>query len=151
MLKDYQIKLLMRAHEVEKTLGDIYTQFAENFPDHNDLWSALIKEEHEHAEAVRTLYQLTYEGKSLFDEGNIKAEAIQSIIDYLKGIYSAAKQGKYTARKAISITCDIEKSLIEKDFYSHFKVSPEYAEILQLLEKGAKVHLLLAQKTLDKL
>lgn len=37
MLPDSQIKILMLVHELEKTLGTIYQQFSDNFPEHNDM------------------------------------------------------------------------------------------------------------------
>jgi len=151
MLKDNQIKILMLVHELEKTLRGVYMQFSDKFPEHNDLWNILIKEEQEHADAAQKLYQLTYEGQSLFDEGGIKAEAIQSIVDYLNGISDAAQRGKYTSIKAIAITCEIENTLIEKDFFSHFKVSPKYANMLQILDEGSKSHAQLARKKLDSI
>lgn len=151
MLKDHQIRILMLANEVESALVDIYSMFSANFPEHDNLWKRLIKEEQEHADAIRKLYQLTYEGASAFDEGKIKVEGVQSILDYIKGLHSSATQGKCTAKKALAITCDIEKSLIEKDFYSHFMVSSQYAGILQMLAKGAKSHADLARQELDKL
>jgi rubrerythrin len=150
MLKDHQIKILMLAHDVEKTLSEIYTLFAGHFPEHRDLWDVLIREEHEHADAVRKLYQLTYEDKSTFDEGKIKVEGIQSIIDYLEGIREAARQGKFAATRALAIACDIERSLIERDFYSHFTVSPQYSDILQILVNGAKTHAKLVQKRMAR-
>lgn len=151
MITNKQIKILMAVHELEKSLGEIYIQFAEKFPEHNDLWNMLIKEEQEHAEAARKLYQLTYEGQSAFDEGGVKVEAIQSLIDYLQGVCDAAKRGKYTSIKAVSITCEIENTLIERDFFSHFKVASQYIEMIQILDKGSKAHAQLARKKLDEI
>lgn len=118
MLQDYQIKTLMLVHELEKTIGEIYEVFAERLPEHKTLWNRLAKEEQEHAEAVRQLYRLTYEEQVLFDQGSLKTEAVQSIVDYLKRIYDAAKRGKFTATEAVSITYDTEKSLILRRVFS---------------------------------
>ncbi|GAK54895.1 hypothetical protein U27_01726 [Candidatus Vecturithrix granuli] len=151
MLQDYQIKTLMLVYELEKTIGDIYAVFAERFPEHKTLWNTLAKEEQEHAEAVRQLYRLTYEKQVLFDEGSIKTEAVQSIVDYLKRTYDAAKRGKFTAAQAVSITYDTEKSLIEKNIFKHFKVAPQLAETLQYLQDGSQHHIRLAKKELEKI
>ena len=127
----------MLFHELEKTLGDVYVLFAEKFPEHNNLWQTLIKEEQEHAEAVRKLYQLTYKGQALFDEGVIKAEGVQSIIDYVKDTCDPAKLGKLTAKQALMITHDIEKSLIKRDLFSHFRVSFQFGDMLRCLREGS--------------
>jgi hypothetical protein len=69
MLKDYQMKILLSLHDLEKTIlektiGDLYKIFAKLFPEHNTLWDTLIKEEQEHAEAVQNLYKLEVDPKN---------------------------------------------------------------------------------------
>lgn len=151
MLKEKQIRILMLVCDLEKTLGDIYTQFSGKFPEHNDLWELLIKEELEHAEATRELYRLTFEGKSLFDEGGIKEDAVQSILDYLRVVHDNARRGRYSLKKAVEITCEVEETIIERDFFTHFKVSPEYAQMLKTLDEGTRAHASLARKKLESL
>jgi rubrerythrin len=151
MLKDQQIKTLMLACELEKSLADLYVLFGERHPDLKDLWALLIREEHGHAEAIRRLYQMTYEGRCSFDEGSIKPDAIQSIIDYVKETIEAARRGQFSAVRTVSIVYDLEKSLIEKDIFSHFRVSPAYAETLQLLQAQTMRHIELAKSALDQL
>jgi hypothetical protein len=151
MLPDYQIKILMLMHELENALVDLYEVFEEKFPEHTGLWRALVQEEQEHAEAVRTLYKLTYKGESYFDEGKIKPAAIQAIIDHVKGICDFAKQGKYNALQALSITYDIESALIAKDMFKCFEVSEKFADLLKYLQVGSQNHAQLAKAELAKL
>ena len=151
MLQEHQIKILMLSYELEKTLHELYLLFSEKFSDHNNLWDPLIKEEEAHAEAVRKLYQLSYDGKCVFDEGKIKPAALQSIIDYLKNIIETARQGKLDACKAITFTVDVENSLLEKDIFRHFKVSPQFSGMLQALHEGTRSHAQLAKKELEKI
>ena len=92
MISNHQIKTLMLLYELEKALGDMYVIFSQAHPEHNVLWKRLIAEEHYHAESVRKLYGLTYQGKVLFDEGTIKHAGIQSIIDHIKNISDSARQ-----------------------------------------------------------
>lgn len=151
MLKDYQMKILLSLHDLEKTVGDLYEIFAKRFPEHNTLWDTLIKEEQEHAEAVQNLYKLTSQGQVLFDEGAFKLAGIQWFIDYLKDICDAANHGKYNEKQAVTISLDIEKSLIEKDIFKHFKVSPEFADLLRTLQQGSQAHISLVEKELAKI
>jgi hypothetical protein len=148
MLKDEQIKLLMLLYEVEKVLGDIYVVFSEQFPSHNDLWEVLIREEHGHAEAVRELYKLCYEGKSVVSEAAFNPQAVQSIIDYSKDILQNAKKKKYPIDKALSITYDLERSLVEKDVFKHFKVAPEYKDRLMVLHTETQRHIAMLEDRL---
>jgi rubrerythrin len=151
MLKDDQIKGLMLACELERGLAELYEAFAARLPELNGLWELLIKEERWHADAIRRLYQLTYEGKCAFDQGSVKCDAIQSIVDYIRETTAAARQGRFTALRAAAVVCDLEKSLIERDIFAHFKVSPAYADILRLLQEGTRKHIELAQGALDAL
>jgi|WetSurMetagenome_2_1015567.scaffolds.fasta_scaffold00081_27 hypothetical protein len=151
MLPDYQIKILMLMHELENTLGDLYTLFAERVPEHSDLWNTLTKEELEHAEAVRTLYKLTYEGESYFEEDKIKPEAIQSIIDRVKDACDRAKQEMFTAEQALTLTYDLESSLIAKNTFRCFDVSPKFDRMLEHLRGDSEHHAQLAKYELDKI
>jgi len=151
MLENYQIKTLMLIHELEKSLGEMYTIFRELFPEYNNLWSLLIKEEYGHSEAVRKLYKMTYEGKVLFREGNIKPEGVQSVVDYLKTVHDNARLGRYTTEKALIIAYDVERSIIEKDIFDHFNVAPELANMLNILIIGTKRHAELIKEKIDKL
>ena len=141
----------MLFNELEKALGDMYELFAERFPEHNDLWQTLIKEEREHAEAVQKLYQLTYQREALFDEGIIKAEGVQSIIDYVRDTCNIARLGKYSAMQALTTAHDLEKSLIAKSIFSHFKVSPQFADMLRYLREGSQNHIELTKNELNKI
>jgi hypothetical protein len=150
MLPDYQIKIIMLMHELENTFRNLYELLSERFPEHNNLWQPLIKEEKEHGEAVRTLYKLTYEGESYFDEGRIKPDAIQAMIVLVKDACDRVKQGKFTAFQALTMTYDLESSLIAKDIFSHFEVSEQFAEMLKYLRDGSENHAQLAKDELSK-
>ena len=151
MIEDHQIKTLMLLHELEEALGNMYVTFSRQYPEHNVLWNRLIAEEQKHAEAVRSLYRLTYEGRVLFDEGAIKHAAVQSIIDYIKNITESAHQKKYSEKQILSHSLDIEKSLIERKLFDHFKVSSELADVLSALQEGSESHGSLVEKELAKI
>lgn len=87
----------------------------------------------------------------MFNDGGIKAEAVQSILDYLYGVHDQVKRGKYSAHNAVSFTCEIENLIIEKDFFNRFRVSEQYGDMLQMLIRDTKAHALLARRTLDAL
>jgi len=138
-------------YELEKLLSDTYTVFNEQFPEYNYLWGLLVKEEKEHADAIQKLYRLTYEGQASFEEGRLKPEGVQAVIDYVKNIYENAKMGQYNTKQAIKIAYDIEKSLIEKDIFNYFKTVPELSNTLRYLILGTKNHILLLEKEVDEL
>jgi hypothetical protein len=129
----------------------MYGVFSQTCPEHDVLWKKLIAEEQMHAEAVRKLYGLTYQGKVLFDEGTIKHAGIRSIIDYIRSISDSAGQRRFTAVQLISHSLDIEKSLIERKLFDHFTVSPEFANLLRILQQGSESHGALVEGELAKI
>ena len=148
MLGQSSIKMLMLVHELEKTLGIMYDLFAGRFPDHHRLWDVLRRDEKQHAESVRMLYRLTYDGLATFDAGSIRAEAVQSIIAYVNGVCDAARRGRISEQQALAATYDAERSLIERDIFRHFRVSEPYAHTLLHLQKDTEHHIQLSRDTL---
>jgi hypothetical protein len=129
----------------------MYVAFSHAYPLHNNLWNRLIAEEKQHAEAIRKLYGLTYQGKVLFDEGTIQHAAVQSIIDYIKSISDSARNKKYSDKQIVSLSLDIEKSLLEKKLFDHFKVSSEFADVLKTLQEGSEAHASLVEKEMKNI
>jgi hypothetical protein len=150
MLKEHQINILLLAYELEKTLHELYELYTVQYPDNSTLWNILCKEEKEHAEGMQKLYQASYDGQCAFDEGNIKPEAMQSIVDYAKIALESARTGKLDACKAVTFACDIENSLIQKDIFRHFKVSSQFSDLLQTLHEQTKSHAQLAKIEREK-
>jgi len=150
MLMQQQILVLMRMHELEKSLGELYALFSEKFPEYSKLWDHLGREEQNHAEAVRKLYQESYKGEVVFEEGNIKAEGVQSVIDYVKETSSLTTRGQLSAVKALSITYDIEGSVLDKTIFKHFRVTPQFVDTIRMLQQETQGHAQMAKDELDK-
>jgi hypothetical protein len=148
MINDHQVNVLMLAYKLEISLGNLYEVFVECFTDHNLLWRHLMKEEKEHAETIRKLYQLSYDKKSSFDAGSIKPEAIQSVIDYVNEISDSVNRGKLSESQALKIAYDLESSIFEKDLFTHFKVTAEYSDMLNKVIEEDKLHIQLTRNEL---
>ena len=140
----------MLVHEFEKSLGDLYTVFNAQFPEYSAIWELLIREEYEHAEAVRKLYRLTYDKKVEFDEGKIKPEGVQAILDYLKPIYENAQQGQYTVKQALTISYDLEKTIIDNNIFDYFKGTGKLINTIDFLVFGTKRHAEILKIEVDK-
>jgi hypothetical protein len=150
MLEQEQIKILMRLHELEQSLAAMYSLFSEKFPAHRELWGILIKEENEHADAVQKLYQLTYKKDASFSEGTTRLAAIEDIIDYVKKTCEIARRDGMAAEQALELSRDVEKSLIAKNIFDHFKVRLEYTSLLNHLRAGSEQHAQLVQEEIDR-
>ncbi len=151
MLTNYQIKTIMLMHELENTLVLLYELLSEKFPEYDgSIWNTLIKEEKEHAEGVRKLYRLTYEGHSMFDGGNLKNEAIQSVINFIMEICERHKNKDLTAVQALTHTYDVEVSMVERKLFRFFQASEKYSELLIYLRRGSEKHAQMVKQELDK-
>jgi hypothetical protein len=150
MLEENQIKILMKMHELEQSLAEMYALFLEKFPEHKKLWTVLVKEELEHAEAVQKLYRLIYKRDASFSEGTTKLSAVESIIDYVKKNCEIGRQDALTAEQALELSYDIEKSLIAKNIFDHFKVRLENTSLLNHLRAGSEHHAQLVQDEINR-
>jgi len=149
MLQEQQIQVLMRMHELEKSIGELYALFSGKFPEYSELWDHLSREEQNHAESVRKLYQESYKGMVVFDEGNIKPEGVQSVIDYVKEVGCSAERGHMTALKALEVTHDLESSVLDRSIFSHFKVAIQFIDVIQALRRETQMHAVMAKEVLD--
>jgi len=150
MLEQDQIKILMRLHELEQGLAAMYALFSEKFPEHRGLWTVLIKEELEHADAVQKLYGLTYENAVFFPEGSIRCSAIESMLDYVKRTCEIARMDKLTSEQALEFSRDIENSLIAKNIFDHFEVDKDFTAQLRYLRDSSEKHAQLVQLEIDR-
>lgn len=150
MLEEIQVKTLMCMHELEQSLAEMYALFLEKFPEHKTLWTVLIKEELEHADAVQKLYGLTYKKDASFSEGSTRLAAIESIIEYVKKTCEIGRRDGLTPEQALGLSRDIEKSMTAKNIFNHFKVRLEYANLLNHLRAGSEGHAQLVQEEIER-
>lgn len=150
MLEENQIKILMCMHELEQQLAEMYALFLEKFPEHKTLWTVLIKEELEHADAIQKLYKLTYQKEAAFSEGATRLTAIESILDYVKKTCEIGRQEGLTAEHALELSRDLEKSIIAKNTFNYFKVRLEHANLLKYLRDSSEQHAQQVQEEINR-
>jgi hypothetical protein len=150
MLDENQIRILLKLHELEQSLAEMYALFLEKFPEHKDLWTVLVKEEMEHAEAVQKFYRLTYKKDASFSEGSIRLSAVESIIEYVKKNCEIGRRDGMDSSQALEVSRDIEKSLIAKDIFDHFKVRLEYTSLLNRLRADSERHVHLVEEAINR-
>lgn len=150
MLEEIQVKTLMSMHELEQSLAEMYALFLEKFPEHKTLWTVLVKEELEHADAVQKLYGLTYKKDAAFSEGSTRLSAIEAIIEYVKKNCEIARRDGLASEQALELSRDIEKSLIAKNIFNHFKVRLEYTNLLNYLRSSSDHHAQLVQEEIER-
>ncbi len=109
----------------EFLLAKLYTLFTEQFPEQGEIWDDLAKDEKKHAGWLNQFYDAGEKGLILFDEGKIKTYTMNSYIEHLMGILARAENQELTQSQAITFALDLERSLIEKNAFTHFDSTSE--------------------------
>lgn len=140
-LEMYQHKILQLYLELELHMADLYDLFAGDFPDHALFWVSMAAEEREHASWVQYFLDRAMQGNIHFVEGKVRTHTISTITTYLLDIISRHKKSPFDIVHAAAITSDLERSLIEKNVFTHFEGdSGEVSHILKILVEGQEVH-----------
>lgn len=141
MLEPYQKKIIELLFKEEMLLAKLYKLFAVQFPDHKDFWQDLKKDEVRHAAWVKRLYKAEKKNLVAFSEGKIKTYTMNTFIENLEKIIQRAENKEINLKMAVSYTLDLERSLIEKNVFSHFKIiDKKVAAIMTRLESETRRH-----------
>jgi rubrerythrin len=125
----------------ELNLEKMYKQFAKSHPNHREFWSELASEEAMHAKWIKSLARYTQNGHIGSSDFKLNHQAIRSSISYIEKQTEACKNGKLSLLNAASIALDVEKSMIEKNFFVIFDLTDaQYKRIRAGLEKETSKH-----------
>ena len=115
----------------EETISQLYTAYAEKFPDYRDLWSDLAGQEKEHSRWIDDLCSKIKNGGIYCNAARFNSEAVKSSIKYINEQLNIAKTTDISLRNALGIALDLENSLIEKKYFEVFE--GDSAELKQTL------------------
>jgi hypothetical protein len=142
MIKDYQKMIFDLMIAQELFISKLYSLFSVQFRDYYVFWNDLSKEEKQHADCLNGLIKFIELGEILFHEDNVNAIALNTFIEYIIKIIDRAEKGGMIFKEALSISKDVELSLIEKIAFTHFdSVSDRMKSVLNLLEEKTKNHI----------
>ena len=69
----------------EKAVAQLYSAYADRFPEYRDFWSGLAVEEIGHADELYKLCVIAGEGSLYIKEGRFNTTAIGNFSSYVKG------------------------------------------------------------------
>lgn len=118
---DEQIKILELMAQNEAAVAQLYAHYAQHFPQLNDFWTKLSKEEVEHAKIIRGLIPHVQQKTVFFNQDRFPRAAIESTLKYVSQEVARLKREKIPLMKALSIAFQIESSLIEKKYFGVFE------------------------------
>ncbi|MFW6011900.1 MAG: ferritin family protein [Desulfosalsimonas sp.] len=142
MLKSSQKEVLELMIKQESLLAKLYGLFAEQFPEHREVWKELNREEENHANWLRQLYDAGEKSIILFNDVRVKTPALRTYVAHLGHLIERAEKKELTLDRAVAYTLDFEKSLIEKNVFSHFDSASEKARsVLNRLRSETENHI----------
>jgi hypothetical protein len=134
-------EIVTQLAECEEMVARIYAAYARRFPDLADLWSDLSRDELEHGRLVRFLADGIASGTASFNASDIRPQSIQMFYSYLHGQAVRAEAEHMAPVTALSIALSIEKSILEADYFRHFKgASLMAASAIRQLQEDTRRH-----------
>jgi len=150
LLKESQINIINLLSEHEKAIGELYGAYANKFPEHNNFWLGLVKEEMEHSGWLSNLTEKIKEGHVYFNQGRFAEEAIKTSLAEVKRQINKTG-GELSLIEALSTSCYFETALIEKKYFEVFEGdSVELKHTLIKLSDATKNHQNKIKEFLDK-
>lgn len=125
----------------ELALSALYRTYAELFPDRADFWQELVEDEKLHARWIEALFADVESGEIDFNQDRFNLEAIVKMIQYIDQQISRTKNEHINMINAVSITLDLEKSMIEDSFFEVYEGDhPSLRSTLNGLRKATQGH-----------
>jgi hypothetical protein len=135
------VDIVDRYIEVELLMASLYERFAQRYTSHGEFWQSMVSEEHEHAAWVQHFKKGLMSDSIRFSEGKTRISALDSGIAYIKRIIQGFDLSPPDRLKAVSISLDLERSLIERSVFKHFESdSSEVTKILRVLREAQEEH-----------
>jgi hypothetical protein len=135
----------------EEAIASLYAAFSVALPEMKSFWDNLVAQEKAHAEVCTALVALC-ESKSVeLDRQRFRTEAIVTNIQSMKEQEEMALSQGITAIRALSLAADIEKSLIESQYFRVIASDhPDTRSELEALESHTQEHILIVENRLKK-
>lgn len=117
-INDGLIDLLINHEEM---LGQLYSEYARRFPGHAEFWTQLSSEEQNHAQSIRQLGEYIEKNAVRINNEHITIKAVKISMEYINDQIARAQNENLILTNALSITYQIEKSLIDGKIDEVFK------------------------------
>ena len=135
----------------EKQLHRFYHKCSECFSDTKELWARLAEEEKLHSEWIEKLASLYDRGSIEVADPKLKTEAVNTSIRYIDMQLSRLESGQLTERKALSIALDLERAMIEEDYFRMFtSEEARFSTVMNKLKNATETHKKRLEAAIDK-
>lgn len=139
--KEIQAEIIHLLIKNEVAVSELYAQYATLFPEYEDFWRRLSKEEIDHAEWIKVLSEKITGDRIFFNESRFRKQAIQLSVDSIINEFSIAKQKSITLKQAVTTALNIENALLESKYFTVIEGdSPELKSLLKSLSAATIDH-----------
>jgi ribosomal protein L17 len=132
-------KIITRFIQHEEIMAQLYTVFAEKFPERKKFWAQMALEEHGHANWIRQLEKLLMEGQIGEANSVFNLSAVAALTEEVDRLIQQCQNGEVEERRAITFAYSVENSLLEKSFFKVFDFAPQ-VKLGEALQKATTEH-----------
>jgi len=125
----------------EELLSKLYVKNSTLFPSDSKFWINISKDEMVHASWLNELLTMVKEGSVVMEVDRFNLAAINNFGIYINEIIDMTGTETISAIKALSISMDLENSLLESDIFKVYDTDDSVMEnILIRLQKSTEIH-----------
>lgn len=149
---DHGHSLLLLLIQHEEALSSLYGTCGLRFPDHVEFWQTLVFEERAHADVLKELSRHLETQEVSLNERKFNVTGIQTAINHVNKQQQITEAGLLTIIQAMAIALDIERAIIEREFFEIFETdSPLIKREFDYLKKHTNEHIARIAGKLDQL
>jgi hypothetical protein len=145
------IDLLDLLQRHEEAIADIYAVFSHQIPSMKTFWAKLANEEISHAMVITMIRKAIGNDNLSLDTRKFNVTAVQTAIAFISRQTEQIRTQGTTPIKALALATDLEKAMIEREFFSVFESdSPVMKKEFIELHEHTIQHQNMLQSMLDK-
>lgn len=130
------------AAEFESLLSRLYSRYAELFAEDSQLWTALARDEQDHALALRSLEGADIVGNGISTGADVSAERLQPVVMHLEQLIERAQRGDTSRGRALAAAVGMETDMLEGSVGAVLNpANPAAATVQQYLTSETRRHL----------
>lgn len=150
MSESKALEVIRALAELETTIGGLYGVFARCYPEDEEFWAKLSRQEGAHARILLGLIPLIEKGSIRFNTHHFDLMAIRLAGRSIESHAESAREKSPPVEDALSLAMSIENNLLEANFFdvSHSR-SPRFEKTVAVLEADTKRHREAIQRRLD--
>lgn len=105
----------------EEAIGSLYKSCAIIFPNFAEFWQEFVIEEKAHADVLRMLAEQLKEEKVFLNDRKFNVTGVTTALEHVSRQQRLVESGTLTILKVLAITMDIERAIIERNFFEVFE------------------------------